>query len=144
MWLALVAVALIPCALMAASFTASLDRDSMTLGEQATLSLKFEDVQPKDAPGIPGIAGLQFQYIGPSSAFSFVNGHTSSSVTYTYVVTAQHDGEFTIPAMRANVAGQQLDSAPLKLVVYKATRAVRAGREFRQRSRLPEIQFSEK
>jgi hypothetical protein len=133
MWLALVAVALVPCALAAASFTASLDRDSMTLGEQATLSLKFEDVQPKDAPGIPKIAGLQFQYIGPASAFSFVNGHTSSSVTYTYVVTAQRDGEFTIPGLRANVGGQQLDSAPLKLLVYKATPpsadAVKSGSE---------------
>ncbi|HEX9047498.1 MAG TPA: BatD family protein [Verrucomicrobiae bacterium] len=120
-WLALVAVALLPCALAAASFTASLDRDSMTLGEQATLSLKFEDVQPKDAPGIPNIPGLQFQYVGPSSSFSFVNGQTSSSVTYNYIVTAQRDGEFTIPRLRANVGGQQLDSAPLKLQVYKAT-----------------------
>ncbi len=104
----------------AANFTASLDRDTITLGEQATLSLKFEDVQPKDAPGIPHIDGLQFQYVGPSSSFSFVNGQTTSSITYNYAVTAQHDGEFTIPAMRANVGGQQLDSAPLKLVVSKA------------------------
>jgi hypothetical protein len=121
MWLAFVAIALLPGALLAASFTASLDRDTMTLGEQATLSLKFEDVQPKDAPGIPNIAGLQFQYVGPSSAFSFVNRHTSSSVTYTYVVTAQRDGEFTIPGLRANIGGQQLDSAPLKLIVTKAS-----------------------
>jgi hypothetical protein len=121
MWLALVAVALLPCVLAAASFTASLDRDSMTLGEQATLSLKFEDVQPKDAPGIPKIDGLQFQYVGPSSSFSFVNGQTASSITYNYVVTAQRDGAFTIPGMRANVGGQQLASQPLRLLVYKAT-----------------------
>ena len=133
MWLALVAVALVPCALAAASFTASLDRDSMTVGEQATLSLKFEDVQPKDPPRMPNIAGLQFQYVGPASAFSFVNGQTSSSVTYTYIVTAQRDGEFTIPGLRANVGGQQLDSAPLKFVVYKAAppsaNAVNSGNE---------------
>jgi len=133
MWLAFVAAALLPCALAAASFTASLDRDSITLGEQATLSLKFEDVQPQDAPGLPKIAGLQFQYIGPSSAFSFVNGHTSSSVTYTYALTAQHDGEFTIPALRANIGGQQLASQPLRLLVYKAqppsANAVNSGSE---------------
>ena len=104
----------------AASFTVSLDRDTITLGEQATLSLKFEGVQPQDAPGIPSIAGLQFQYVGPSSSFSFINGQTSSSVTYNYIVSAQHDGEFTIPAMRADVGGQQLASSPLKLVVQKA------------------------
>ena len=105
----------------------------MTLGEQATLSLKFEGVQPQDAPAIPQIAGLDFQYVGPSSAFSFINGQTSSSVTYNYIVTAQHDGEFTIPAMRANVGGQQLASLPLKLVVTKvnapAVADVVAGRD---------------
>ena len=105
----------------AASFTVSLDRDAMTLGEQATLSLKFEGVQPPDAPGMPGIAGLQFQYIGPSSSFSFINGQTTSSTTYNYIVTAQHDGEFTIPGMRTTIGGQQLSSQPLKLVVNKTS-----------------------
>lgn len=120
-WIALLAAALLPCASLAASFTTSLDRDTIALGEQATLSLKFEDVQPKDAPGIPQIDGLQFQYVGPSSAFSFVNGQTTSSTTYNYVVTAQHDGEFTIPGLRANINGQELDSAPLKLTVTKTS-----------------------
>ena len=119
--LALVAAALFNGAAMAAAFTASLDRDTLTLGEQATLSLRFEGVQPQDAPSLPGIAGLKFQYVGPSSSFSFINGQTSSSITYNYIVTAQRDGEFTIPAMRANIPGQQLASAPLKLVVTKAS-----------------------
>ena len=129
----LVAVALVHSAVWAASFTASLDRETMTLGEQATLSLKFEGVQPQDAPGIPRIAGLEFQYVGPSSSFSFINGQTTSSVTYNYIVTAEHDGEFTIPGMRANVGGQQLASAPVKLVVAKVNAPpvaeVAAGRE---------------
>ena len=116
----LLLVALLPGAAGAASFTASLDRDSMMLGEQATLSLKFEGVQPQDAPGMPNIAGLQFQYVGPSSSFSFINGQTTSSVTYNYLVTAQRAGDFTIPAMRADIGSQQLASAPLKLTVTTA------------------------
>jgi hypothetical protein len=129
----LVAAALVHGAALAASFTATLDRDSMMLGEQATLSLKFEGVQPQDAPGIPKIAGLDFQYIGPSSSFSFVNGQTTSSITYSYLVTAQRDGQFTIPAMRANVGGQQLTSAALRLSVAQAgapsAQAVNSGSE---------------
>ncbi|MDR3456717.1 MAG: BatD family protein [Verrucomicrobiae bacterium] len=132
-WFALVAAALFAGAASAATFTATLDRDSMTLGEQVTLSLKFDGAQPQDAPGMPNIGGLQFQYVGPSSSFSFINGETKSSVTYNYIVTAQHDGEFTIPAMRANVGGQQLDCSPLKLIVYKVTppsaAAVNSGNE---------------
>ncbi len=123
-WLAkirllIAAVALFSGTVFAASFSASLDRDSMPLGEQATLSLKFDGVQPDDAPTLPAIGGLQFQYVGPSSSFSFINGQTSSSITYNYIVTAQRAGEFTIPGLRARVGGQQLDSAPIKLVVLR-------------------------
>jgi hypothetical protein len=132
-WLVLVAVALVPGAAWAATFTAQLDRDTMPLGEQATLSLKFEGVQPQDAPGIPRIAGLDFQYVGPSSSFSFINGQTSSSVTYNYIVTAQREGQYTIPALQANVGGQRLASGALRLVVTRVDAPpatdVAAGRE---------------
>lgn len=132
-WLQLVAGALLPFASLAASFNASFDRETMALGEHVTLSLKFDGVQPQDAPGIPNIPGLQIQYVGPSSSFSFINGQTSSSITFNYVVTAQHEGEFTIPAMRADVGGQQLTSPALKLVVTKVNSPtaadVIAGRE---------------
>jgi hypothetical protein len=103
----------------AASFTASLDRDTITLGEQATLSLKFDGVQPQNAPALPAVAGLQFQYVGPSSSFSFINGQTSSSITYNYIVAPQRDGEFVIPGMRMDVNGQQFSSSSLKLIVSK-------------------------
>lgn len=119
-WLFCAAVALFDRAAFAASFTASLDRDTMTLGDQATLSLKFDGVQPQDAPAIPDIPGLQFQYVGPSSSFSVINGQVSSSITYNYMVSAQREGQYTIPGMRITVAGQRLDSTPLRLVVTRA------------------------
>ena len=118
-WLVMIATALLQGVAMAAAFTASLDREALTLGEQATLSLKFEEVQPKNPPRLPGIPGLQIQYVGPSSSFSFVNGQTSSTITYNYLVVPQRDGEYTIPAMRINLGGQELASQPLKLTVTK-------------------------
>jgi hypothetical protein len=117
--LVVVLVALFAGAAFAASFTASLDRDAIALGENVTLSLKFDGIQPSDTPAIPDIAGLQFQYIGPSSSFTFINGQTSSSITYNYTVTAQHDGQFTIPALRADIGGQPFTSLPLTLTVSK-------------------------
>ena len=117
----------------AAGFTASLDRDAITLGEQATLSLKFDGIQPQDAPALPAVAGLQVQYAGPSSSFSFINGQTSSSITYNYIVAPQQAGEFVIPGMRVNVNGQQFASSPLKLTVSKvnapSAAAVNSGSE---------------
>jgi hypothetical protein len=101
----------------AATFTASLDRDTIALGESATLSLTFEGGQPPNAPEIPDIPGLQVSYVGPSSQFSFINGQTSSTVTHHFTLTPQKTGEFVIPSLTADADGQQLTSQPLTLTV---------------------------
>lgn len=103
----------------AASFTASLDRDAITLGEQATLSLTFEGGPAKSVP-TPEVAGLQITQIGNAQNFSLINGQMSSTITVTFSVAARQAGEFTIPALTADVNGQPVSTAPLKLVVSKA------------------------
>jgi hypothetical protein len=116
----------------AASFSASLDRDTITLGDQATLSLSFEGGQSKNVP-TPDVPGLQISQIGTSQSVNIVNGAMSSTVTVTFSVTPQHDGRFVIPAMTADVNGELLTSQPLELTVQKAaaasTAAVNSGNE---------------
>jgi len=101
----------------AATFTASLDRDTIALGESATLSLTFEDGSPRNVPTPPNVAGLQIAYVGPSSQFSFVNGETKSTVTYNFTLTPRQAGDFTIPTLAAEVGGQRLSSSPLRFKV---------------------------
>ncbi len=103
----------------AASFTASLDRDSISLGETATLSLSFEGAQPKNVP-TPGVPGLQIANSGTSQNVSFINGAMSSTVTVTYSVTPERTGKFVIPAMTADVNGQRITSQPIELTVLQA------------------------
>jgi BatD DUF11 like domain len=116
----------------AANFTASLDRGTITLGESATLSLTFEGGQSKNVP-TPSVPGLQITQAGTSQNVSLINGAMSSAVTVTFSVRARQAGEFTIPALTADVNGQQLASAPLKLTVLKAAAppdaAVNSGNE---------------
>ena len=102
----------------AANFTASLDRDTITLGESVTLSLSFEGGQPHDVPTLD-VPGLQIVSTGNSQNFSFINGQMSSTVTVTYSITPQQAGQFTIPGMMATIAGQQFRTQPLKLTVNK-------------------------
>ena len=66
------------------------------------------------------VPGLQIVQTGSSQNVSFINGPMSSTVTVSFQVTARQTGEFTIPALTADVNGQQLASAPLKLTVLKA------------------------
>ena len=116
----LVAVALIGGVASAASFTASLDRDVVTVGESVTLSLAFEGAQPRTIP-MPSVPGLQITQAGTSQFVNVVNGAMTATVTVTFNVTATQAGEFTIPALTADVNGQSLTSSPLKLSVAAAT-----------------------
>ncbi len=118
--LAMLLIALLPSATWAASFTASLDRDTLTLGESATLSLAFEGGSPSRVP-TPSVSGLQFAQAGTSQNMSWINGAMNSTVTVNFSVTPQREGEFTIPALTADLGGQQLATAPLKLVVSRAS-----------------------
>lgn len=116
----LIAAALLPGAVRAASFSVSLDHDSVTLGDPITLSLKFDDISPDGPPALPNISGLNFQYLGPSTSFQMMNGVTTSSTTYNYQVVPQHVGQFTIPGLSIRVNGQDLASSPVTLTVNKA------------------------
>jgi hypothetical protein len=106
----------------AASFTASLDRDTLTLGETATLSLEFDGGQPTKLTSLD-VPGLQFGT--PNRSFSqnidLNSGQANTKLVLTYPVTPQRVGEFTVPALTADVDGQQLSSTPLKLIVTTAS-----------------------
>ncbi len=118
--LAMLLIALLPGAAWAAAFTASLDRDTLTLGESATLSLAFEGGSPGRVPA-PSVPGLQIAQAGTSQNMSWINGAMSTTVTVSFSVTPQRAGEFTIPVLTAAVNGQQLSTAPLKLIVSRAS-----------------------
>ncbi len=117
----LLALCVVAAPARAVTFTASLDHDTIALGDSATLSLTFDGGSPKSVPLPPEIPGLQVSYVGPSSQFSFINGQTSSTITHHFTVTPQQTGEFTIPSLTADVDGQQLRSEPVKLTVLTAS-----------------------
>jgi BatD DUF11 like domain len=119
-WQALAAALclLISFAAGAANFTASLDRDTIAMGETATLTMTFEGGQPGSVP-TPEVPGLDFASTGNSSSFSWSNGQMTSDVTVTFSITPEHPGEYMIPAMTAVIAGQQFTTPPMKLTVSK-------------------------
>ncbi|MGH7954275.1 MAG: BatD family protein, partial [Limisphaerales bacterium] len=107
-----------------ANFTASLDRDTIALGETATLSLTFEGGQPKNIP-VPNVPGLYFGR--PSTTTSqnidFNSGQISSTISITYPVSAQREGTFVIPSITANIDGRQIISPRLTLTVTQPSAA---------------------
>ena len=110
----------IPMRAEAASFAASLDRSTITLGESATLSLVFEGGTPNSIQ-VPQIPQLGISSSGSSQNITFTNGQSSSAITYHFTLTPARTGDFSIPALTFNVSGQQLTSQPLMLKVQAPT-----------------------
>jgi BatD DUF11 like domain len=119
-WVMVFAALLLTCSAFAASFTASLDRDTITLGEQATLSLKFQGSSPQSVLDLPKISGLNIGYVGRQSLDININGVPDSIVTFTYTLTPQKVGEFIVPALTVPLDGQMATTQPLTLSVQKA------------------------
>src|SRR5208283_364771 len=101
----------------AASFTASLDRDTIALGETATLSLTFEGSAPRTIPALPPIPNLQIGNSVSSRNINIVNDQMVSTFSKTFELTPTQTGNYVIPALQAEVDGQILTSQPLKLTV---------------------------
>jgi len=118
--LALTAAGFLPATLAhAASFTATLDRDTIYLGENATLSLTFAGGTPRTVPPSPQVPNLQIDFSGNSQEIVTINGQFSATVSYNFTITAKQPGDYTIPALTAEVGGVQLHTQPLTLKVLK-------------------------
>ena len=112
----------LPLSAMAQTLKANAPQQ-VAVGQQfrLTYTVNSQDVSNFHIGQIPSDA---FEILmGPStstqSSFSMVNGRTtqSSSVTYTYILSALKNGTFTIPAATINVDGSQISSNALKIQV---------------------------
>jgi oxygen tolerance protein BatD len=113
-WFALFFVIASPA--YAATFTASLDRTSIVLGDEAMLSLNVEGGQPEGFSD-PRLDGLQIVSQNTSSKMVVTGGSQSVVYTYSFGLQPQRAGEFVIPPITTKVNGQVLTSQPLKLKV---------------------------
>ena len=94
----------------------------VAVGEQFRLryTVATQDVKGFRAGNIPdGLEVLMGPSTSSQSSFQMVNGHTSSSssVTYTYIVSADKAGHYVIPPAHAVVNGKNVTSSAIKIVV---------------------------
>ena len=113
----------VPAVLRAATFTATLDRETVTVGETATLSLTFVGGEPRAISALPQLPNLQIAGEGSSRNISINNGQVSAINSQNFALTPTQPGEYIIPALKAEIDGQVLTTAPLKLTAVKAAAA---------------------
>jgi len=115
---ALLAGASVAHAQDAASLTAMVDRNNLTIDETFVLTLSLytpDGSMPQLA--LPLLD--DFRVIGNSQSLqtSIINGVTSASAIYTYELQPIQVGEFTIPSLNLNLNGQLLSTDSIPVLV---------------------------
>ena len=122
LWIALLALTVQAYADDKVTFTASAP-DAVAVGDQFRLSYTVNTQKVKNfrAPSIKGFDVL----MGPSRSYSMqsINGNTTETLTFTYILLAQKEGEYTIPGATITANGDQMLSNSVKIKVLPADKA---------------------
>ena len=114
------------------SFTASAP-DAVAVGDQFRLSYTITTQEGRDFR-VPSIKGFEV-LMGPSrstqSSVQIINGKTTStqSITFTYILMAKTEGEYTIPGATITADGNQMVSNSVKIKVLPADKSSQGGQQ---------------
>lgn len=113
----------------AAQVSASLDRDSVQLGETVTLNVHLQDSGGQVAAPDLRVLEPDFQVLRTSQnrSISVVNGKASSELTFGVALRPRHVGVLTIPAL--DVAGAQTAALQLTVTAADPTAAAASGQD---------------
>jgi len=101
------------------TFEVTVDRTNIDLGSGTNLNLSFYGTQDVSAPELPDIDGFNWQYRGPSTRISIVNGKASNSITHIYRLLPLKAGVFTIPSFSLEYKGNTYTSNAIRMEVVQ-------------------------
>lgn len=107
------------------SLDVRLSSRSVTLGDPLTLSVTIKG-RYQDEPAIPDVQDLDISQGGTSSSVSFINGRGSREIIYSYYISAQKTGRYTIPSFTMIIEGKKVSSKPVSFEVLKPTAHVKS------------------
>ena len=123
LWIALIAVSMNAFADGKVSFTASAP-DAVAVGDQFRLSYTVTTQKVRDfrAPSMKGFDVLMGPSRSQQSSVQMINGQTTStsSITFTYILMATAEGDFTIPGATITADGNQMVSNSVQVRVLPA------------------------
>ncbi len=123
------AVAVVAPALsVAQSIEVTASKTEITVEEQVLLRVRVSGASGAD-PELPQIEGFSIAPAGQESRVSFVNGRSSSSVDYRFLLTPRATGSFEIGVATLTVGGETYRSQPFSIRVLEASERPREERE---------------
>jgi len=100
---------------------ATLDKNPITLEDEATLIISVSGARSSSDPVIPKVQGLDIVLTGRSSQIQIINGRMSSVAEFIFTVIADTEGTFNIPPFVVFSAGREYESNGLQLKVKKGS-----------------------
>jgi len=99
---------------------ASLSRSNTAAGVPVELRIEVTEARNAEVPGEIPVDGLEIVQQGKSTQFQLMNGQFTSRTVYTYRVTPEREGTFTIPSVVVEAGGRKLRTQELPLKVDAA------------------------
>jgi hypothetical protein len=109
----------LPSLVLAANFSASVDRTEVSVGEQIQLTLRCEDIPNAGQPQLPPLDGFNVAYSGAQTQVSIVNGVRQDAIAHLFTLTPTREGALTIPAFHLQLGNQVLSSQPIAVKAVK-------------------------
>jgi hypothetical protein len=102
-----------------AAVTARLDRDTIMVGDSATLEVQVQNAKPTAQPVFQAPQNVTIEYQGYGQSTSIVNGNATFSFNLGFRVSATQPGTYIIPATIVQTDAGPISTQPLRLVVTK-------------------------
>ncbi len=96
-----------------------INQQEAAIGDELVLRVVVEDGSPDSPPVITGAESFQLQQGGRSSNISIINGTYKKSVTISYYLIPEKEGDFTLSA-KGTVSGTPLESNRVKIHITSA------------------------
>jgi hypothetical protein len=118
----LIALLLIPSLSFAADFTAQVERNNVSVGQNFNLTLKLSDTSAKESPSL-SVLEKNFTILrqGKSSSTSIINGDYSSSTSWNLILTPKKEGNITIPSVSIKTSDGTLSTKAISMNIASAS-----------------------
>jgi hypothetical protein len=129
-WAGLFALPLDQAYSQSVSVDASVSETTIYSGERLQLSIEISgSFNNVSRPTLPSeLDGLRLLSNNPSvgRSYSYVNGQSSTSYTYTYQLVAQTKGQHTIPPVNVTIDGEEYSTDPINVEIIDRTESARS------------------
>ncbi len=113
----LAALSLVALPTHAQGARATVNRTEGVLGDQIVLTVSGDTARPPELPEMPD---FDVRPVGTSTQLQIVNGRTSASVTFTYLLLPQRAGELVIGPITVEAGGTRQQTQPIKVHITEA------------------------